>query len=58
MAKKKLKQYRVCLSFDVQKNIIVNAKDEEEAYDKAYAGEGEIDNVDYEFRDHIETEEI
>ena len=57
MAKKE-KQFMVCLSFDVQKSIIVNAKNEEEAYDKAYAGKGEIDNVDYEFRDHIETEEI
>jgi len=52
------KQFKVVLSFDVQKTIIVNAKDEDEAYDLAYAGEGEIDNVDYEFRDHIETEEV
>ena len=53
----KEKQFRVVLSYDVQKTFIVDAKDEEEAYDKAYAGEGEDDD-NWEYRDHIETEEV
>jgi len=52
------KQFRVVLSYDVQKTFIVNAKNEEEAYDKAYDNwEGEDDD-NWEYRDHIETEEI
>ena len=34
MAEKE-KQFRVVLSYDVQKTFIVDAKNEEEAYDKA-----------------------
>ena len=57
MAEKE-KQFRVVLSYDVQKTFIVDAKNEEEAYDKAYDGEGSVMNEDWEYRDHIETEEI
>ena len=54
----KEKQFRVVLSYDVQKTFIVDAKNEEEAYDKAYDNwEGEDDD-NWEYRDHIETEEI
>ena len=42
------KQFSVVLSYDVQKTIIVEAKDEDEAYDIAYNGEGEVDNEDWE----------
>ena len=57
MAEKE-KQFRVVLSYDVQKTFIVDAKNEEEAYDKAYDyWEGEDDD-NWEYRDHIETEEI
>ncbi len=50
--------YRIVLSYDVQKTFIVEAKNREEAYDKAYDNwEGE-DNDDWEYRDHIETEEL
>ena len=52
------KQFKVVLSYDVQKTFIVDAKNEEEAYDKAYDNwEGEDDD-NWEFRDHIETEEL
>ena len=57
MAEKE-KQFRVVLSYDVQKTFIVDAKNEEEAYDKAYDGEGSVMNEDWEYRDHIETEEV
>ena len=52
------KQFSVVLSYDVQKTFIVEAKDEDEAYDTAYNGEGEVDNEDWEYREHIETEEV
>jgi len=48
----------VVLSYDVQKTFIVEAKDEDEAYDIAYNGEGEVDNEDWEYREHIETKEV
>ena len=57
MAKKE-KQFKVVLSYDVQKTFIVDAKNDEEAYDKAYDNwEGET-GTNWEYRDHIETEEI
>ena len=57
MAEKE-KQFRVVLSYDVQKTIYVEAEDDEQAYEKAYDGEGNCDNEDWEYRDHIETEEV
>ena len=41
------KQFSVVMSYDVQKTFIVEAKDEDEAYDIAYNGEGEVDNEDW-----------
>jgi hypothetical protein len=58
MLGKSKKQYSVVLSYDVQKTFIVEAIDEDEAYDIAYNGEGEVDNEDWEYREHIETEEV
>ena len=52
------KGFKVVLSYDVQKTFYVEAENEEEAYDKAYDGEGEVENEDWEYRDHIETEEV
>ena len=52
------KGFKVVLSYDVQKTFYVEAENEEEAYDKAYAGDGEVENEDWEYRDHIETEEV
>mgnify|MGYP004255169981 FL=1 len=52
------KQFSVVLSYDVQKTFIVEAKDEDEAYDIAYNGEGAVENEDWEYREHIETEEV
>ena len=52
------KGFRVVLSYDVQKTIYVEADNEEEAYEKAFDGEGEVENEDWEYRDHIETEEV
>ena len=55
----KLKQFSVTLSYDVQKTFIVEAKDADEAYQIAYNNEGEpaVDE-DWEYREHIETEEV
>ena len=52
------KGFKVVLSYDVQKTFYVEAENEEEAYDKAFAGEGEVENEDWEYRDHLETEEV
>jgi len=53
------KQFKIVLSYDVQKTFYVEAKDEDEAYDKALFGDGPlVDNEDWEYRDHIETEEV
>ena len=52
------KQFKVILSYDVQKTFYVEADNEEDAYDKAYAGHGEVEDEDWEYRDHIETEEV
>ena len=53
-----MKKYKIVLSYDVQKTFYVEAKEEDEAYDKAYNGEGEVVNQDWEYRDHIESEEL
>ena len=52
------KQFSVVLSYDVQKTFIVEAKNEDEAYNMAHNGEGEVDNEDWEYREHIETEAV
>ena len=52
------KGFKVVLSYDVQKTFYVEAENEEEAYDKAYAGDGQEENEDWEYRDHIETEQV
>ena len=52
------KQFKVVLSYDVQKTFYVEADNEDEAYDKAHAGDGEVEEEDWEYRDHIETEEV
>ena len=49
------KQFKVVLSYDVQKTFYVEADNEDEAYD---AGDGEVEEEDWEYRDHIETEEV
>ena len=51
------KEFKVVLSYDVQRTFIIQANNEEEAYDKAYNGQGDIENDDWEYRDHIETKE-
>ncbi len=50
-----MEKYKVVLSYDVQKTFLVDAKNEEEAYDKAYAWQGDMNKDNYEYRDHIET---
>ena len=52
------KQFKVVLSYDVQKTFYVEADNEDEAYDKAYAGHGEVEDEDWTYIDHIETEEV
>tara|TARA_R100001510_G_scaffold54390_1_gene57051 strand:- start:1843 stop:2013 length:171 start_codon:yes stop_codon:yes gene_type:complete len=53
-----MKNYRVTLSWNVQKTYFVNAKDSEEADDKARDGEGLDESYStYEFDDYIETVE-
>ena len=52
------KQFKVVLSYDVQKTFFVEADNEDEAYDKAYAGHGEVEDEDWTYIDHIETEEV
>ena len=48
--------YRVVLAWNVQKSYFVEAKNEEEAYDKAWNGEGLDESYSsYEYEDHIET---
>ena len=54
----KTKEFKVVLSYDVQRTFIIQANNEEEAYDKAYNWEGHIENDDWEYTDHIETEAI
>ena len=51
------KEFKIVLSYDVQRTIIVEANDEDDAFDKAYKGQGDIDNDDWEYYNHIETKE-
>ena len=53
-----MKKYKIVLSYDVQKTFYVEAKEEDEAYDKAYNGEGLVMNEDWEYRDQIESGEL
>ena len=53
-----IKEYRVVISYDVHKTFYVKAKDEEQAYDKAYEWEGDTNRDAWEYRDHIETVKI
>jgi hypothetical protein len=56
--KKMTKEFKVVLSYDVQRTIIVEANDEDDAFDKAYKGQGDLVNDDnWEYIDHIETME-
>tara|TARA_E500000081_G_C6029766_1_gene304117 strand:+ start:434 stop:601 length:168 start_codon:yes stop_codon:yes gene_type:complete len=51
-----MEKYRVVLSWNVQKTYFVQARNEEEANDKARSGEGlDEDYSSYEFEDYIET---
>ena len=51
--------YRVVLSWNVQKSYFVDAKDEEEAEDKAREGKGLNEHYSsYEYEDTIETVNI
>ena len=58
MADQEQKTFKVVLSYDVQKTFYVEADSEDEAYDKAYDGEGEVEDENWEYTDHIETEEV
>ena len=58
MADQEQKTFKVVLSYDVQKTFYVEADNEDEAYDKAYDGEGEVEDENWEYTDHIETEEV
>ena len=54
-----MKKYKVVLSYEVQKTFIVNAKNEDEAFNNAFDWKGEIEDKDiYEYLEHIETEEV
>ena len=53
---KKLKTYRVVLSYDVQKTFVVDAKNSDDAHDKAHNWKGDTKKDNWEYRDHIETE--
>ena len=54
-----IKLYRIVLSSDVQKSFLVEAKNEDEAYNKAYHDwQGDMQTDHYEYRDHIETVDI
>ena len=54
-----MKTYRVVLSYEVQKTFVLDAKNQDEAFDKAdgfWIGDTKNDN--YEYIEHIETEEL
>ena len=53
-----MKTFKIVLEYDVQRTFIINANNEEEANDKAYKGQGEIDSDDWEYRENLECEEI
>ncbi len=52
----KLKTYRVVLSYNVQKTFIVDAKNSDKAFNKAFNWEGDTNKDNWEYRDHIETD--
>ena len=52
-------KYKVVISYQVQKTFVLDAKNQEEAFDKAdgfWIGDTKNDN--YEYIEHIETEEL
>ena len=51
------KQFKVVLSYDVQRTILVEANNEDDAFYKAYKGQGDLDGDNWEYTDHIETME-
>jgi len=52
------KGFKVVLSYDVQKTFYVEAENKEKAYEKAYNGHGDVEDEDWTYIDHIETEEV
>jgi hypothetical protein len=56
--KELMKTFKMVLEYNVQRTLIVNAKDEEEANKKAYKGQGDIDNDDWEYLDCLECEQL
>jgi hypothetical protein len=56
--KELMKTFKIVLEYNVQRTLIVNAKDEEEANKKAYKGQGDIDNDDWEYLDCLECEQL
>ena len=55
---RELKTYRVVLSYDVQKTFVVDARNYDEAYDKAFDWKGDTNKDNWEYRDLIENKEI
>ena len=54
-----MKKYKVVLSYEIQKTFIVEAKNQDEAFNNAFDWKGEIKDKDnYEYLEHIETEEL
>ena len=54
-----MKTYRVVLSYEVQKTFVLEAKNQDEAFNNAFDWKGEIKDKDnYEYLEHIETEEL
>jgi len=51
-----MKKYRVVQSYDVQVTYVLDAKNEEEAEENVSSENAVNDN--WEYREHIETEEI
>jgi hypothetical protein len=52
-------KYKVVISYEVQKTFVLDAKNQDEAFDKAdgfWIGDTKNDN--YEYIEHIETEEL
>jgi len=50
-------EFTVVLSYDVQKSFLVEARDREEAYKKAYDWDYVDVDENWEFLEHIETKE-
>ena len=54
-----MKKYKVVLSYEVQKTFVLEAKNEDEAFNEAFDWKGEIKDKDHcEYLGHIETEEL